>query len=423
MGDIKHFLFVNKNIIAGWGARTVVLLLAFVNTRLLIDCVGTEGLAAYSIVISLTPWLALMNLGLPVTVQNAISRLRGRNTDYILMRDQAFGTMLLVGVALSPISILIGWVTHRLLLTNYQFVSASTVMAVYLLIFIMGICQLLIQVMYAEHDALWPNIYPAFAPIWTTAILLIARYYKFDNFNLLLLLIGISNLLIPLHAAKRLEILRRLKFNFHAAAKQVIESKNQFYFATLATATLSVDYITMSRTLATQEIVNYNLTSRLFMTLMVIHGVLLATNWTPISDLIHASKKEEAKKKLNKVLKQGLTIGAGGGFIILATMDPIANLLTNGEIYNIPFVLGLTFWTYTMLRIWTDTYAMALQSCGMVSEINKFIPLQAFISAISQYLLGTEFGAPGIVSGLMLSFILTASWIIPRNFYKITKTK
>lgn len=412
---------MNKSILAGWVARLMVLLLSLVNTKLIFDCVGTDGLAAYSIIISLTPWMTLMNLGLPITVQNSISRLRGVNSDYITMRDHSFGTMLVVAIALSPIPLFTGWMVHKYLLNNYLFVSEIAVMVVYFLIFILGICQLMTQVMYAEHEALWPNIYPAFAPAWTAMVLIIYRNYSDYDLNALLLLIGLSNLLMPIHAARRLKIFSRIKFSLDALAQQLLDSKDQFLFAVMATITLSVDYIVMSRILIAQDIVYYNLIGRLFMALMVVHGVLLSTYWTPVADLIHAGKNKEAKEKVRNILAQGLMLGAIGGLIIVTGMDFMAKILTNGKIEETPLSLSLAFWVYLIIRIWTDTYAMAVQSSGSVSNINKFIPFQASISVLGQYLLGPPMGALGIVVGLILSFVLTASWIIPRDFYRITR--
>ena len=418
---VHNLLIVNKNIAVGWVARAAVLLLAFVNTRLLIDCAGAEGLAAYSIIISLTPWLALMNLGLPITIQNAISRLRGSNQDYIVMRDQAFGTMIIVALALAPASMLVGWLVYKYLMVNYTFTTPGAVIGVCFLIYITSVCQLLTHVMYAEYEAFWPNIYPAFVPIWTTVVLIISRGNFVDDFNLLFVLIGLANLLMPIHAAWHLKIFKKAKFNLNVAIQQIVASKDQFLFAAMAAITLSIDYLVMSRTLGALDIVNYNLVSRLFLTLLVIHGVLIATNWTSVSDLIHASRKQEARRKVENLLKQGLLLGVGVGFLIYVSIDPVVKILTGGKVEEVPLELGLAFWFYVLLRIWTDTYAMALQGYGLVSEINKFIPIQAFISAVGQYFLGVNFGATGVVVALIFSFVLTASWIIPKKFYSITK--
>ncbi|WP_162788057.1 hypothetical protein [Chromobacterium haemolyticum] len=104
----------------------------------------------------------------------------------------------------------------------------------------------------------------------------------------------------------------------------------------------------------------------------------------------------------------------------MSGINPIVKVLTGGKVPMIPLSLSIAFWGYLLIRIWTDTYAMALQGYGMVSEINKYIPFQAVISVASQFFLGARYGATGIVYGIILSFILTVGWIVPRKFYSIT---
>lgn len=410
---------INKNIIAGWIARSIVLLMSFVNTRLIIDTVSAEEVAAYSIIFSSANWLALLNFGLPITIQNEISRIRCEEGAYHQIRDQAYGTMTFAAIAMVPIIAIIGWFFHKFLLVNYLFVSVWTVTVCFIFIYTTCASQLLTQVMYAEYDTFWPNIYPILSPIWIMCTLVIYKYYNFNNFNLLLLLVSVSNLLMPIHAAKRLKILQCMQFSAWKAIMQIVESKSQLLFATMSAATLSVDYLVMSRTLTAHEIVNYNLISRLFMSLLLMHGVLLATNWTPVSDLMHSSNKLLARKKVEQVVKQGLLIGSVIGLIILMNINSIIQLLGAGKVGEIPVWLSILFLIYVLLRIWTDTYAMALQANGQISFVNKFIPFQALLSVTGQYILGIQFGAVGIVLGVLLSFLFTASWIIPRKFHKI----
>lgn len=410
---------MNLSIQLGWGARLAVLLLSFVNIRLLIGCVGAEGLAAYSIVISLTPWLALMNLGLPITIQNVISRLRGNQVEHHINQNQAFGAMFIITIVMAPIAIAVGWLTCKLMLFNYPMVSQSAVIGAVIFIYIAGQGQMLVQVLYAEHKATWPNVYPLLVALWVTAVLTIASQFNVENFNFLLILVSLSNLVVPIHAGLKLKVLNRVQLDFRETYKLVLDSKDQLYFSILASVTLSVDYLIMSRTLDALDVVNYNLTSKLFMTLLVIHGVLLASNWTPVADLMHSAKNDEARKKIEKVLKQGLAIGLVAGLVLLVCINLIVGLVTGEVVEAIPLGLSLAVWVYVLLRIWTDTYAMALQGYGMVSEINKFLPIQAVLSAISQYYLANLFGAEGIVLGMILSFALTASWIIPKKFYSL----
>lgn len=414
---------MNRNIVAGWAARGSVIILSFINTRLLIDAVGADGLAAYTIIISLAPWLALLNLGLPITIQNAISQSRGRESDYILVRNHSYGTMIVQALLLLPVCLMFAFFTHKFLLEKYQFVSFEAVVATHFFIYIVGICQLLVQIMYAEHESFWPNIYPAFAPFGTTIALAIASQHELRQFNTIATIIAVSNLIMPIHAAYRKQIFSKARFNLKISLNQIASSKHQMLFSALAASTLAVDYLVMSRILSSVEVVEYNLASRFFMTLIVVHGVILATSWTPIADLMHSGRKAEAEKRLHLLQRQGLLIVSSAGLLFIAFIDPVVHLLTGGVITSIPIGLCISFLIYILLRVWTDTFAMAIQGYGMVSEINKFLPIQALISVVSQYLLGLKFGATGIVVGLILSFALTAAWIVPRKFYLMVRNK
>lgn len=129
---------MNINIAAGWTARAVVMLMSFVNMRLMIDRIGTEGLAAYSIIISLTTWLTLMNLGLPIAIQNAISQLRGQQFDHRSTRDHAYGSMFIVTLVMAPLAIIVAILAHHFLLMGYPFASNVAVVCACLLIYIGG---------------------------------------------------------------------------------------------------------------------------------------------------------------------------------------------------------------------------------------------------------------------------------------------
>lgn len=417
----NRFFSPDWNIVAGWASRVVVVLLSFVNTRLLIEQMGTEGLAAFTIILSLAPWLALLNLGFPITVQNKIARLRGHQIDHYPTRNRAFGSMLVITLAMSPIVVLVGWLSHYYFLSNYTFVSASAVIGASLFLYISGQCQLLTQVMYAEQKALLPNIYPAFASIWTTAALLVTQSRNIEEFNQLLLILSIANLLMPIHASLKLGIFRYAKFKIGSAINLILISRHQLLFAAFSSATLAIDYAVMSRTLEATGIVQYNLTSRLFTVVLLLHGVMVSTNWSPLAELLHASKLQEAKRMLEQLLKKGLLLGGLFGVLIMVTMQPITQLWTGGKIDGIPFILGIGWFLYIIVRIWTDTYSMALLAFNMAKDLNRYIPFQAAISVTAQLMLASHYGAAGIVFGLIISFLLTASWILPVKFYKLVK--
>ena len=62
---------------------------------------------------------------------------------------------------------------------------------------------------------------------------------------------------------------------------------------------------------------------------------------------------------------------------------------------------------------------MLLQSVGDMSAFWKWVPVQAFISIVAQYLLARRWGIEGVALGLILSFLLTAAWVLPHRTNQI----
>jgi O-antigen/teichoic acid export membrane protein len=416
----SKFIQSNNKAIIGWLARAGGIVLSFVNTRLLIEVMGVDGTAAYTIILSITPWIGLLNLGLPITMQNEVSRLRSNGQDIELMQKYAFGTMILLGIFLVPVPLLISWATYSILLNNYTVFSLSAVTVAVMFIYLSALSQLMAQLMYANNDAIWPTMYPVITALWIFIILILSAIFDLKNINLIFLALMLSNILLPIHAAMRVKLIGRVQFNLRISLNQIKLSKDMLIFSMIATAVLSVDYMIMARMLDSVEIVKYSLASKLFMTFLVFHGVLIALNWTLISDSINSKKMKDARLKIEEILKFSLTIAVIYGLIVILYQDFIFENLTGNDFIKSSNSLMGSFLLYVLLRIWTDTYAVGLQGCGKVKLINIFLPFQAVISCLGQYYLGGEYGAIGIVWGMILSFILTAAWIVPYHFYKIT---
>lgn len=410
---------MNFDVGVGWVAKILALALSFINMRLIIECIGKEGFAAYSIIFSLTAWLSLLNLGLPITVQNSISILRGRKVEHQPMCDLAYGSMLTITLIMTPLVIGLGFFAKAILFASYPSLSYFAVICICLIIFFAAQGQMLIQIMYANHNAFWPNIYPALSAIFMLSALLLAKYFNISDINELLLMIGFTYLLTPLHAFFTLDVVKRAKIDIESTIKKIKEARSQWIFAILSCCTLSIDYIIMSQILDANAIAEYSIASRLFGVVLIMHTVLLMTSWTPLGDLLHSNSKNQAKKLVNQILKRGLFMGAAFGLLTLFSMNWIVSLWTNGQINSLSLALGLSLWIYTMIRIWTDTFSMAMLAFDRASELNNYIPLQAIISAGSAVFLGLFFGSVGVVLGIILSFMLTVVWVLPMKFRRL----
>jgi len=251
-------------------------------------------------------------------------------------------------------------------------------------------------------------------------VLVLAVIFDLSNVSLILLAVMMSNLLMPIHATLRTKLLRNLKLDLKVSYMQIRASKNMLLFTAIGTSVLSIDYMIMARILNSTEIVKYAVTSKLFLIILTFHGVLIAVNWTPVSDKINSKRMKEARTKIAQILKFGMSAGIACGIFTIIFQDFIFETLTGGEVVNTSNFLSVSFLFYTLVRIWTDTFTFALAGCGKVNLINRFLPIQAVISCGGQYYFGGAFGAVGIVWGMILSFLLTSAWIVPYHFFKLT---
>lgn len=407
--------------IVGWAAKVLVIILSLVNTRLLVELVGVAGLAAYAIVASLSVWLTLLNLGMPTAVQNLISESRAKGLDVTAIKNTAFSAMSMLFFLLLPVVMVGGLLVKCVFLAGFEFVSVAAVIQVCILMFISALGLLFSQMLYAEHRALWANLYPAFNVLGITVGLFILRKLEVKDFDLVLIFYFLPLLLVFGLGAIQTRAFLIWKFDKDIARVIWKKSRGLLVFATLSACTLAVDYLVMSNLLQPQDIARYNLSSRLFLTILTIHGVLLATAWPHVSELLHAQRLHEARKKLLHALHIGLWLGIASGVVLMAAMDWILPLLAGNKVEGVPVSLMLAWCLYILIRIWSDTFSVGLLCVGQTGPINRYIPFQALLSVLGQYVLTNLLGVTGVVLGLILSFLLTAAWILPKKFFELTQ--
>lgn len=410
-------------VITGWVARALVILLSLLNTRLLIELIGVEGLAAHAVILSLSVWFALLNLGLPISVQNLISKYRAQGRDCEVLKNTSFSAMVILFLIFLPLVLLAGYAVKSWLLVNFQFAGTLAVLAACVGIFLSGLGSVFNQILYAEHRGIWPNVYPAINAVGIALILLLLKNFYITDFNVVLVVYFLPSVAIFILGVFQSRAFLEWKLNTAILREIWQGSAGLLVFAALSACTLAVDYFVMSRLLGAHDIAKYNLTSRLFGTILTIHAILLATAWPVVSELMHGDKSQAARHKVVLVLRQGLTLGVLSGGVLILIMPWVITILTGGKVGEIPVVISLAWFGYNLLRIWCDTFAMGLLCVGKTDVINRYIPFQAAISIFGQYLLGSAFGLVGVMAGLILSFITTAAWILPWQFFKLTQEK
>lgn len=392
------------------------------NTRLLIDLIGVDGFAALSIVLSLTPWFALLNLGLPNTTQNLIAMKRAEGRDSRRLRqaavDAAYAAPLVYLLPALGLSV----VVQKLLLPGHGNMSYASVALLVAGLVMLGLTAVFHQVLHAMHRSTWPSIAPAVQAGLTTLILtVVVTQGAVDE------IWGTASVTLPILAvfllSGRLVGARlRVAVDWRALRRMLHASRGFVVFGIAGALALSCDYIVMSRLLESSHVAQYSLASKLFGTILTLHSVLLATAWTPLSDRFFRGDFAGMRKLLLRLLCLGMVIVAVIGLPLSMFMGGIVSLLSGHQVETLPLALTASWLAFVVVRVWSDTFATALLSCHQLATMNRYVIWQSLISLLAQWVLGSWLGTPGIILGVLGSFLLTAAWILPLRFLRITRT-
>ncbi len=412
----------SKGVVLGLIAKLIVVVLGLENTRLLIDLIGLQEMAAHAILVSLTAWIGLLNFGMPFAVNSLISKYRAENRDYLKIKAAAITLVVILSILLMPLMLIAGVLIKTTLLRDFFNIDHIFVGLICFFILLSGLMQVLFQLLFAENQPLLPNIFPAINSCMTLIGLIILKQSDINNINLVITTTFIPNAVGFIY----LILIFRNNLKFHFEKNYFYEilnnSKGYLLFAFLSASTLSVDYIIMSTLISSNEISTYNLLNRIFGIIITINSIFIINAWSKMGDRLHAGTFQIAHNKIRDLLIAGILSAIIICMVIAYFIDEIMFYLS-GEIINVEILLISSFIFYMILRVWTDIFSMAVMSFNKLKIVNYYIPFQAAISIAAQYTLVKIMGLPGILLGIIISYLATAAWILPYYFYKNTKYK
>ena len=397
--------------------------ISVLNIRILMSYLGTDVYAGFAIITSAGSWFLLLEFGLGSTLQNFISEARAKNEDAhrmmaslipVLMAILSISTILLLFISDSIQGFL--FKNQPALLSS---VPAYLMTVIGLIYTVTALCGISYRVYYAQNRGILANILPAAGSIVSFAALLIIDNYNIQRGSLalasvavtlpmaLVACMGFYNVFIRNKQISLLKIdLKLMKPLFTRAYK--FAGMN---FMTMLI--LHIDYIVMSQILKPYDITVYNIITKTFTLVFFMHQAVLAALWPQTTELLTAKEITRVRRKINNHIILGILIVIAGTGTFYITRDIAAQLLSAGKITTLPVSTILLFGLFFIIRAWSDTFGMILQSMSRLKAFWIYMPLQAVICFTGQYILGQMYGINGIAMGLIISYLLTAVWINP----------
>jgi len=410
-------------IVAGWIGRIVSASCGLLNTRLLIDLMGIQNFGSITIVLSLLPWFAFLNLGLPNSVQNAISRMRVASQDVTALKQISVNAAFFIAVALTPAALIFAFLIQHLLLKGHDATQYAWISVICVAMIFNGFSQVFNHVLYGMHRSFWPVVAPAIQAAMTTLALTLAIVLHARNPIWGAVAVALPIMTLFAFSARLVGARPRLSIDWMHLRGILKEGRGFLVFGLAAQVTLACDYIVMAFLLSNQNIVEYNLVSKIFGVILTLHSVLMATSWTPMSDRYHRGDFVALRRDVKHLLLIGYSLAIGVALPMIIFMSDVTSILSGSRVLTVPFSLVASWFGYIIVRVWSDTFATALLSFNELSTMNGYIFWQAAISLPAQWFLGVEFGSTGIVLGIIISFIVTAAWVLPWKFAELTRAR
>jgi len=407
----------------GWMGRGLQIVAQLAAVRIITDNLGISGYSAFAVLVSLNGWLVLSDLSIATGLQNFVSEARvsgARIEDTIVT-----GTVLsFLATAASIIMLLISGPALSTALLGFASLTPNEALfsfwAVCLCLGASTFGSIAYRIWFAEHRGYLANLFPALATAGGTALLWLTTRQEM-SYPLTVAIIGyyLPVAVVPLVAlGVRIARVRRSGCFDRQLVRPILKRGFHFWiFGILAACVLQIDYIIISQVLGERDVALYSIVARLFALVLFIYAALLAALWPVCAEMTSRQEWD----RLQRIVLRYMMIGAGivmiSGAVFFIARTYIVELL--GPTLNVSItntLLGLMI-CYTLIRVWTDTFAMILQSMNDLKILWIVVPVQAVSSAMFQYIGATYYGINGLVFGLILCFLTTTVWALPYRFY------
>ena len=194
------------------------------------------------------------------------------------------------------------------------------------------------------------------------------------------------------------------------------------FFAALSAMILNVDYIILSRTVTSDELLVYAIISKAYALIFVLYNSILQAYWPVSAEAMRRGDALAVRASIRHCIMIGAMIVLGGTAALIVGIDRIVLLLAPSQHPVVSVSLIVIFASYWLVRVWTDVFGVIIMSSGQVGYLCKIVPIQAAVSVPSAYIGARWFGVAGLIGGLSIGYLAIVAWMMPRHINHHLKT-
>jgi O-antigen/teichoic acid export membrane protein len=416
---------------SAWGSRLITGLVQIFSMRVLIVGLGTEQYAVFVLLTSLIGWYTLADIGVGLSLMNYISEQRAKKESYaryvlmaalITLLELVVGLIVLYGL---------GLIAAPTFLKQFAFLGQGEKVRLFYIsgaiLFSTSLCSLTFKIWYAEQKGYLANIVPALASVlgllgaWLVLQGPVADklYWSLLAFISPPLALGLGLFLF------KIAVVGKDGWHFEPAVLTALLKRAMrfFGFSLLGLVITQIDYFILSQTVKAYDIVIYNIVTKLYSFAFTMYAAVLAA-WHPVNCEMYV-REEFNKIKSNTRLY--VLSGIGGMLLFTAGlflfMPYLIKVFSPREIITVPGLFIVLTGLYFVIRVWNDTFVTLLVSMNRFKQMYIIAPLQIALSISAQILLARKFGIYGIAAGLVIAYMLTSVWFLPRTAFRFIAGK
>ncbi|QTC40444.1 oligosaccharide flippase family protein [Bacillus sp. V3] len=407
----------------------------FLYVPIMLKILGENRFGIWQTMLTMISWAALANFGIGNGLRNKISESLAENKKEIIKKyiSSAYAFLLFISIVIFLITVLIIINLDMDTIFKGKMVSDKEIVISFILIaanfsinFFIGLVN---SIAYGIHKSYLVSFYQ-FGMSLIIYIFLIA-FYKFDiapaniSFMALIFLVSttISNVFFSYRIFKQWYLRPSLRKVDMDTGKQLITIGFKFFILQISTMFLfSIDNFLISYLLGAEEVTNYSIVSKLFMTVNTMFSILLIQLWNSTTDAYTKKEYRWIKNAITKILFVFL-LAVVGIILIYFLFDKIILIWLGTEISvdkNLVFFVGI----YIVLLMWNGIFVNVENGTGHINyQIIAYI-IAAVINVPLSIILVNYFnyGLIGIVIAKIIC-ILIPSIVCSIHVYFLLREK
>ncbi len=380
---------------------------------LLLQHLPKESYAALVILGSLEGWFLLLDFGIGVSIQTHLSEYRAKGFSDLGFLKIAF----LLGLLFFIFGILL--VSSALPFISSFFLGGILPLNERVPLFFLSSFFLLLsaegtiasKILIARQLGYIVHITQAVASILSLGFLvLLVSLGKLSLFFGALTLFGFPAVVSTgLSLAVFSQIQWKEKIDRGILKNVLLRARGFFIFSSLAAFVTLSDTVIVPKILALDAIIEYNLLCKIFGVASFAYAAVLQGVFPEFTESLSLGSFKEVMRRL----RYFCFLGVLGMIFFAGAVYAFSDLSKSYLKISLSSFSILAFGFYLCIRVVSDFHAMVLQSHSKLFSFFFLVPIQAILSLVLQYILGSQLGTLGILLGLSLSYLLTVFWALP----------